>query len=219
MPEEVSQVSTVPLPVSTAEALGMLRAAMGFLNAADAAQMAAEEQARCLQALEQVNSMGTAARASILAAFTAGQGYCARRGLQPPGLADQPDPDHQGRRGRPTPAWARRAASHPPDRWQALAAGEVSESIARTICQWTDKLPRGLPGQQRTRSWSLRPRPGWTCGTWPELAGEIYALCPAPGTRTGQGPGSGAGGPVGAAGDHVRRRRGVSTRRRSARRW
>ena len=28
-------------------------------------------------ALERVNSMGTAARASILPAFTSGQGYCA----------------------------------------------------------------------------------------------------------------------------------------------
>ena len=36
---------------------------MGYLAAADATAMAAETQAQCLQALEQVNSMGTAARA------------------------------------------------------------------------------------------------------------------------------------------------------------
>ncbi len=39
--------------------------------------MAAGTQARCLQMLEQATSMGTAARASILAAFTSGQGYSA----------------------------------------------------------------------------------------------------------------------------------------------
>ena len=37
-------------------------------------------------------------------------------------------------------AWARRAAAHPLVA-RALAAGEVTESFARTICTWTDKLP------------------------------------------------------------------------------
>src|SRR6266851_7642390 len=76
-PEGVSQMSTIQTPMSTTEALGMLRAAMGFLTTADAAQMMTEEQARCLQVLEQITSMGTAARTAILAAFTAGQGYAA----------------------------------------------------------------------------------------------------------------------------------------------
>ena len=70
-------------PGSAAEALGMLRSAMGYLAAADATAMAAETQAQCLQALEQVNSMGTAARASILAAFTSGQGYSADADYSP----------------------------------------------------------------------------------------------------------------------------------------
>jgi len=83
MPEEVSQVSTVPPPASTAQALGMLRSAMGYLSAADATAMAAETQAQCLQVLEQVNSMGTAARASILGAFTSAQGYSADADYSP----------------------------------------------------------------------------------------------------------------------------------------
>jgi hypothetical protein len=37
-------------------------------------------------------------------------------------------------------AWARRAAEHP-QVFAALAAGELSESVARTVCTWTDKLP------------------------------------------------------------------------------
>ena len=81
-------MSTAPSPASTTEALGMLRSAMGYLAAADATSMAAETQARCLQALEQVTAMGTAARASILAAFTSGQGLLRGRGLQPAGVAD-----------------------------------------------------------------------------------------------------------------------------------
>jgi hypothetical protein len=36
--------------------------------------------------------------------------------------------------------WVRRAAAHPQVA-QALAAGEMSESVARTICTWTDRLP------------------------------------------------------------------------------
>ena len=48
MPEEVSQVSAVPPPATTTEALGMLRAAMGYLATADATQMPAAEQAGCL---------------------------------------------------------------------------------------------------------------------------------------------------------------------------
>ena len=93
-------MSTVPPPASIAQALGMLRSAMGYLSAADATAMAAETQAQCLQALEQINSMGTAARASLLAAFTSGQGYTARRGLQSAGLADPQDAHHQRRCGR-----------------------------------------------------------------------------------------------------------------------
>ena len=60
-------------PSSAKEALGMLRSAMGYLAAADATAMAAETQAQCLQVLEQTTAMGTAARASILAAFTTGR--------------------------------------------------------------------------------------------------------------------------------------------------
>jgi len=55
----------------------MVRAGLGYLAAADATAMAAQTQAQCLQMLEQAHSMGTAARTSVLAAFTTGQGYSA----------------------------------------------------------------------------------------------------------------------------------------------
>ena len=140
MQEEVSQLSAVPSPATTTEALGMLRRPRWDTSPRPTPpQLAAATQAECLQILEQVTAMGTAARTSILAAFTSGQGYSRGCGLQPAGLADQPDPDHQGRRGRPNRVGppGRRA----PFGRDALAAGEVSESFARTMCQWTDKLP------------------------------------------------------------------------------
>jgi len=52
------------------EALAMMKSAIGFLNAADATQMATGEQARCLQAFEEFDAAETAARASILGGFT-----------------------------------------------------------------------------------------------------------------------------------------------------
>jgi hypothetical protein len=69
-------VSTVAAPVNASEALEMVRAGMGFLAAADATAMPAALQAQCLQGLEEADSIETVARASVLRAFSAGQGYC-----------------------------------------------------------------------------------------------------------------------------------------------
>ena len=133
-------MSTAPSPATTAEALGMLRAAMGYLSAADATAMAAETQARCLQALEQITAMGTAARTSILAAFTSAQGYSADADYSPRAwLVNRTRVTRAAAVGHT--AWVRRAAGHPQVA-QVLAAGEMSESYARAICGWTDKLPQ-----------------------------------------------------------------------------
>ena len=133
-------MSTVPPPASVAQALGMLRSAMGYLSAADATAMAAETQAQCLQALEQINSMGTAARASLLAAFTSGQGYTADADYSPRAWLIHKTRITKGAAVAYT-AWVRRAAAHP-EVAGVLAAGEMSESFARMICLWTDKLPQ-----------------------------------------------------------------------------
>ena len=70
-------------------------------------------------------------------------------------------------------AWVRRAAAHP-EVAAALASGEMSESFARTICAWTDKLPEGCrPDADEIlltaagTGMGLRDLAG--------LAGEIYA--------------------------------------------
>src|SRR5215471_18766677 len=70
-------MGTVTAPVSADEAMAMVHAGLGYLAAADPAAMAAGEQARLLRGLEQGDAIGTAARAAVLGAFTAGQGHAA----------------------------------------------------------------------------------------------------------------------------------------------
>ena len=133
-------MGSVPAAANAAEAVAMIRTGLGFLATADATQMPGEAQAQCLMALERADAMSTAARASILAAFTSGQGYredgdySARSWLM-----------HHTRVGKGAATghtgWSRRGRLHPRV-LAALAAGDLlSESYARMICGWTDRLP------------------------------------------------------------------------------
>jgi hypothetical protein len=139
---------TVASPRSPEEALGMLKVAMGYLAAADATAMAAETQAQCLRALEQLHAIETAARASVLGALASGQGRAAASGQIQAGAAGFSPRAWLIRETGITAgaatgqaAWVRRAAAHPQVA-EALAEGHLlSESVARTICGWTDKLP------------------------------------------------------------------------------
>ena len=76
-------MSTIPAPASTAEAVDMYLTSLRYLAATDPTAMAAQAQAECLQALEQGDAISAAARARILAAFTAGQGYSADADYSP----------------------------------------------------------------------------------------------------------------------------------------
>ncbi len=127
-------------PASASEALEMMHAGLAWLAAADATALAAETQARCLIGLEQAAAVATAARASVLAAFTAGQGYCADADYSPRAWLIHKTRITKGAAAGHT-AWARRTSSHP-QVIAALAARDLSESCGRTICQWTDTLPR-----------------------------------------------------------------------------
>jgi hypothetical protein len=136
----VSTAVTAPAPpASTSEALGMLTSAMSYLAIAEATQMPAAEQAQCLTTLERLDAMETAARASILAAFTATQGYREDGDYSPRSWLI-----HQTRVTKATAAghagWARQTRTHPRI-LAALAAGDISRSYARTICGWTGRLP------------------------------------------------------------------------------
>jgi Domain of unknown function (DUF222)/HNH endonuclease len=122
-----------------AAALAMLESALDCLNGADMASLPAAAQAECLRVLERAGAKHTAARASVLAAFTAQSGFeedgqrCARSWLKW---------QTQVTRGAAGGAvgWAKRLAAHPAMR-RALAAGTVSASWAREICAWSDLLP------------------------------------------------------------------------------
>jgi hypothetical protein len=132
-------MGAAPTFASVGEAMDMARAALGYLAATDAAQLAAAEQAECLQTFEQTDAISTAARASFLAAFTAGQGYCEDADYSPRAWLIHKTGITKGAAVGHT-AWARRTFTHP-QVLAALAAGEVSESVGRMICLWTGKLP------------------------------------------------------------------------------
>jgi len=132
-------MTAAPVFSSAKEAAHVARAALSYLAAADAAQLAVDEQAECLQVFEQADAIGTAARASFLSVFTSGQGYSADADYSPRAWLI-----HKTRVTKVVAvahtAWAKRTVTHP-QVVAALAAGDLSESYGRTICRWSDKLP------------------------------------------------------------------------------
>jgi hypothetical protein len=165
-------MSQVPAFSGTADAMATVRAGLRFLAAADATQMPAQAQAECLQMLEQVTGLGTAARTSILAAFTSGQGYCADADYSPKAWLINKTRVTKAAAVSYT-AWVRRAAAHPQVA-DTLAAGEMSESYARTICGWTDKLPEDCRPDADAIMLAAAQR-GMDLRDLAALAAEIYA--------------------------------------------
>jgi hypothetical protein len=130
----------VAAPASAAEAVEMFLDGLGYLAVVDPTAMAAGAQAECLQVLERGGAISTAARARILAAFTAGQGYSADADYSPTSWLIHRTRITKGA-ARAHLGWAGRTVTHPRV-VAALAEGAIlSESMARLICQWTDKLP------------------------------------------------------------------------------
>jgi hypothetical protein len=130
----------IPAPASTTEAMDMVLTGLRHLAAADPTTLAAQAQADCLQAFEQAGAMATAARAWFLGAFTASQGYTEDADYSPTAwLIHRTKVTKSAARGQL--GWARRAVAHP-QVVLALAEGTaLTESMARIICGWTDKLP------------------------------------------------------------------------------
>jgi hypothetical protein len=117
----------------------MVRAGLGYLAAGDAGQLAAATQAECLRELEQADAILTAARAFILAGFTAGQGYADDAEYSTVSWLMHRTGITRGAAVGHT-AWAKRTGTHPKV-LTALAAGQIPESVGRLICLWTSKLP------------------------------------------------------------------------------
>ena len=132
-------MGSAPAFASVGEAMDMARAALGFVTAADATQLAAEAQAECLRGLERTDAISTAARASFVSAFTVGKGYSADADYSARAWLMHRTGITRGAAASHT-AWAKRADTHPRV-VAALATEDLSESYGRAICQWTDKLP------------------------------------------------------------------------------
>ncbi len=132
------------VPSSTAQALAMLHASLGYLTSCDAAELGTSVQAEALIGLEQAEAQHTAARAKMLAAFSAQQGHHADGQYGPAAWLRT---FTRVTNGAATGAvkWARRLAGHPAIA-EALAAGQLSVSWARTLCEWTDQLPEDRRG-------------------------------------------------------------------------
>ena len=140
--QEVISVCDPQQPVSVGAALVTLERALDALNAADVASVPAVVQAQALRALERAEAKHTAARARVLAAFTAQDGY---------------EDDGQGSarmwlrwQTQVTKAaavsavgWMRRLTAHPVVA-AALTEGQISASWARAVCGWSDRLPHEM---------------------------------------------------------------------------
>jgi hypothetical protein len=177
-------VSAAASPATTAEALRMLTSAMSYLATTDPTQLAASEQAQCLRTLEQIDAMETAARASILGAFTAGKGYCDDAAYSPRSWLIHDTHVTKGTATRHI-AWVRRVRAHPRI-VPALAAGELTESYAATVCQWTDQLPED--GQDNADAILIEAaRMGMDLRDLAALAAEIQARAD-PGTGDDDDP-------------------------------
>ena len=132
-------MSAAPVFATAGEALDMVRAGLAYLAAADATQLSAAAQAECLRELEQASAVLTAARAFVLAGFTAGQGYADDADYSAVSWLIHQTHITSGAAVGHT-AWAKRTGTHPAV-LAALAAGQVSEPVGRLICRWTAKLP------------------------------------------------------------------------------
>ena len=200
-------MSTLAAPASAREALDMISAGLGFLTASDHAALDAETQALVLRKLEEHDAVATAARAWHLSAFAAGQGHCSDADYSPRAWLM-----HRTQITRAAAAahaaWARRAREHQLV-LAALAAGQVSESYARAICGWTDRLPED--------SWEAADEillaaaaAGLGLSDLAGLAEEMYQRSRP--DQPDEDPGPGVRGPGRAAGDHGRRRGGAARR-------
>ncbi len=129
-------------PASTGQALAMVRAGLGYLAGCDAGSLGTAAQAEALIGLEHAEAQHTAARAKILSVFTAQQGYEADGYY---GAASWLRAITKVTKGAAAGAtgWARRLGGHPVIA-AAPAAGRIPVSLARLICDWTDKLPEDL---------------------------------------------------------------------------
>src|SRR5690349_10554227 len=167
-------MGTAPVFASVSAAMEMVRAGLAFVAGADATELTSEEQAETLRNLERANSVASAARTCVLRAFTVGQGYSADADYSPLAWLMHQTGVTAGAAGSYT-AWVKRAARHP-EVFAAKASGEVSESYARKLCTWTDKLPDDRR-HEADKLLADEARDGMELRDLAVLAAEILARC------------------------------------------
>jgi Domain of unknown function (DUF222) len=124
---------------SPADAVAAVQGGLGFLAGADAASLPVPVLADCLRDLESVLAVHTAARSRVLAAFTAQSGFEDDGSRSPVAWLAWQARTTRGAAAAAV-AWMRRLGAHPRI-GTALAAGQVSESCARKIFDWSARLP------------------------------------------------------------------------------
>src|SRR5215469_16943005 len=129
-------------PSNAAEALAAVRAGLGWLASADAVGLTGVERADVVRGLAAAESVHLAATAKVLSAFDAAEDYAADGQGGPRAWLCW-----QARMTRPAAgaamAWSRRLAVHRQVA-DALAAGQLSLSYARRVCDWVDELPEDV---------------------------------------------------------------------------
>ena len=139
-------MNPVPAFPSVADAMAAVQAGLRFVAAADATRMPAQAQAEALQMMERANAIVTAARASVLSAFTSDQGYSADADYSPRAWLI-----HKTRVTKVVAvahtAWAKRMVTHPRV-VAALSRGPVG--VLRPHDLPVDRqAARGLPSGRR----------------------------------------------------------------------
>jgi len=140
----------------------MVRAGLGYLSCCDAAELGTAAQAEALIGLEQAGAQHTAARAKMLAAFSAQQGHQADGQYGPAAWLRAFTRITPGR-------WFGGEVGPPPGRASAdrcrAGGGQLSSSWARALCEWADQLPKTAA---RTRALSCWP-PRCQARSWRNL--------------------------------------------------
>ena len=162
----VCTLSEPAAPSSTAQALAMVRAGLGYLSSCDAAELGTPVQAEALIGLEQAEAQHTAARAQAAGRVQRPAGASGRWAVRAGGLAAGLHPRHQRRRrcgGGVGPAAGRPSA----DRRRAggrAAVGVVGEGGVPVDRSAARRPPRGRgrdpAGRRRAagRGWRIWPR-------------------------------------------------------------
>jgi hypothetical protein len=153
-------MGTAPAFASVGEAMEMVRAGLAFVAATDATELTTEERA---------NSVLTVARTSVLGAFGAARGYAADADYSLRAWLMHQTGITRGAAVACT-AWVKRAARHP----EMAAEERISESYARTMSTWTDKLPPDKR-DEADKILAAEAKSGMGLRDLAELAAEILA--------------------------------------------